>query len=157
MSIPFVTIRSTTLLDVTSGQFEQFMTEVTHSTPPPVAIQIETPAIVTTVVQDNPELTMVTTVSANASSFNLPPWLSTITQKRKKEEIPPEEVDNQVSKSRVSKNKKVKVVSRVTIDENHIKFAEVAEPLVEKSTEDMQPTDYRITRVELGKQTRLGY
>ena len=77
MSIPSATVRSTTLLDGTSTQFEQFMTEVTHNTP--VAIQIEIPSIVTTFMQGYPELTMVTIASANGSSFSLPPWLSTVT------------------------------------------------------------------------------
>lgn len=129
------------------------MTKVTHSSP--TAIQTETPAIVTTVMLGNPKLSMVATILASASSFSLPPWLSTVTQKRKKEEIPLEEDDRQVSKTRVSKNKKAKTISQVMVDENHIKYAEVAKPLVEKSTKD--PADYKITRVELDKQTRLSY
>ena len=67
------------------------MTEVTHSSPP-MAIQTETPTIVTIVMQGNPESTMVTTASANAYSFSIPPWLSVVTQKGKKEEIPPEKM-----------------------------------------------------------------
>ena len=62
-----------------------------------------------------------------------------------------------MTKPRVSKNKKAKIVSRIVVDENHIKYAEVAEPLMEKSTKDMQPANYRITTVELSKQTRLSY
>lgn len=71
-------------------------------------------------MQGNPELTMMTISLLNASSFSLPPWLSTITLKRKKEEIPAKESDRQVTKPKISKNKKAKTISRVEVDENHI-------------------------------------
>ena len=42
------------------------------------------------------------------------------------------------------------------VDDNIMKYARVVEPLVEKPTEEMQPTDYKFSKIKLSKQTHLG-
>lgn len=84
----------------------------------------------------------------------LPPWLSSFTAKRKKQVISPDPFDyQQLKQSKPKAVKKAKTVSRVIIDENWMRVAEIAEPISDKPVEEMQAADYRITKVQLGKQT----
>lgn len=88
------------------------------------------------------------------NTLELPPWLSSITPKKKKQEISVDIFDfQQLGKPKPRAAKKAKTVSRVVVDSNKMKYVELANPLAEKSLEEMQLLDYRLTRVELGKQT----
>ena len=135
------------------------MNEVTHNSPPPRAIQTETPAIVTTVMQSSPELTMVTTPSTNASfSVFLHGWALSHRRERKKKfhlKKMTKKWANQglqrIRKIRLllkwwlmkiisSMLKLLTLLSRNLLWRNHIKYAKIVEPLVEPC-----------------KQTRLSY
>lgn len=84
----------------------------------------------------------------------LPPWLNSFAPKRKKQEISLDVFDyQQLKQSRPKVAKRAKIISRVTVDSNKRKVAEIVEPLVDKPHEEMQAADYMVTRVELGKQT----
>ena len=60
------------------------------------------------------------------------------------------------NQKRQSKSLKDKIVSRILVDSDKTKFVEVAEPLVDKSVEELTHSDYKFTKVEIGKQSRLG-
>lgn len=62
----------------------------------------------------------------------------------------------QLRKSKPKATKKAKTISRVVVDCNKMKYAEVAEPLTNKPQGEMQLFDYRFTRVELGKHMHVG-
>ena len=72
--------------------------------------------------------------------------------KGRKVVLPP---DNPIKKTK-SKSLKDKIVSRIIVDSDKTKFVEVAEPLVDKPVEELNRLDFKFTKVELGKQSRLG-
>lgn len=41
----------------------------------------------------------------------------------------------------------------MTVDSNKMKVAEIVEPIADKPLDEMSTTDYKVTRIELGKQT----
>lgn len=118
-----------------------------------IVVQTKTSPRVTTIVQ----MELVSSPPPaifEINSMALPPWLSSFTPKRKKQEISPDIFDfQQLKKSKPKVAKRAKTVSGVIVDSDKMKVAEIVEPVVEKPHEEMQASDYKITRVELGKQT----
>lgn len=51
----------------------------------------------------------------------------------------------------ISNSSSLGPISRVTVDSSKMKVAEIVEPLADKPHEEMSATDYKVTRVELGK------
>lgn len=68
--------------------------------------------------------------------------------KRRKVVVPP---DNLPVKKTKSKSLKDKIVSRILVDLEKTKFVKVAEPLVYKPIEELTCSDYKFTKVEIGK------
>ena len=56
-----------------------------------------------------------------------------------------------------SKSLKDKIVSRILVDSDKTKYVEVVEALVDKPVEELTRSDYKFTKVEVGKQSRLRY
>lgn len=128
------------------------MTESSQHAPMPSTVQIES-CSVTTDIQSG-SMAMVFTMPASADeSFSLLAWLSKITTKRRKVVVP---LDNLPVKKTKSKSLKDKIVSRILVDSDKTKFVEIAEPLVDKPVEELIHSNYKITKVEVGKQSRLG-
>ena len=73
-------------------------------------------------------------------------------KKKKKSGCTP---DNLPAKKTKSKSLKDKIVSRILVDSNKTKFVEVDEPLVDKPMEELTRFDYKFTKIEIGKQSRL--
>ena len=91
------------------------------------------------VAQDNFVSTLVTTSTIGSSSFSLPPWLGMITQKRKKEELLPNDHDfRKVANTKASKSKKAKMVLRIVIGNDEVKYVEIVDPLIGKPTYEIQ-------------------
>ena len=67
--------------------------------------------------------------------------------------LPP---DNLPAKRNKSKLPKAKVVSRIVVDYEKTKYAEIVEALVDKPAEELNYPDYKFTKIELGKQSWLG-
>lgn len=63
--------------------------------------------------------------------------------------------DNFPIKKTKSKYLKDKIVSKVLVDFDKTKFILVAKPLVDKLVEELTCSDYKFTKVEIGKQSRL--
>ena len=85
--------------------------------------------------------------------FNLLAWLSIFKMKRMKVVLPPDDLPIKKTKS---KSLKDKIVSRILVDSDKTKFVEVDEPLVDKPVEELTRSDYKFTKVEIGKQSHLG-
>lgn len=139
------------------SDFDRFMSEsMPHITtrPVPIAIQTEAPAIVsiTTCTQSN--ISQVTSEGTPAILSDLPSWLSAVVPKRKKHDVLPDIFDfEQLKQVKAKGIKRAKMVSRVRMDKNKTKYVEIAEPLIEKPRDEMQLVDFKITRLDLGKQT----
>lgn len=148
---PTLTSGQVSQLDTSLTGFELFMTESSQHVPMPLAVQSES-CSVTTEIQSG-SMPMVSTVIASTDEgFSLPTWLGKITTKRRTVVVPP---DNLPVKKTKSKSLKDKIVSRVLVDIDKTKFVEVVEPLVGKSVEELTCSDYKFTKVEIGKQSRL--
>ena len=96
---------------------------------------------------------MVSTIPASTDeSFSLLAWLSRITTKRRKVIVP---LDDLPVKKTKSESLKDKIVFRILVDSDKTKYIEVAEPLVDKPVEELTSSDYKFTKVEVGKKSRL--
>lgn len=105
-------------------------------------------------IQEESISSETTFVVFDVNSLELPPWLISITPKRKKQEISPNILDfQQIMKLKPRVAKKEKTISWVVVDKNKMKYVEVEEPLVEKPPKEMQLSNYRLTGIECGKQT----
>lgn len=94
-----------------------------------VAIQTDTPPRVTMDVQTE-TASLSPLVATRGELVVLPPWLSFFTSKRKKQEISPDVFDyQQLKQSRPKVAKKAKTISRVTVDNNKMKVAQLLSPL----------------------------
>lgn len=127
------------------------MTKSSQHVPMPSAVQIES-CSVTTDIQSG-SMPMVSNVPTSVDKiFSLPAWLSRITTKRRKMDVP---LNNLPAKKTKSKSLKDKIVSRILVQYDKTKFVEVAEPLVDKLVEELTRSDYKFTKVEIGKQSHL--
>lgn len=118
-----------------------------------VAVQTYIPPMMTTVIQTK-TASPLPMIAIGGELMTLPPWLSSFTPKRKKQEISSDAFDYQqlkLSRSKVAK--KAKTICRVTIDSNKMKVAEIVEPIADKPLDEMSAVDYKVTKIELGKQT----
>lgn len=90
----YAILSSVSFLEVYSSamRFDKFMTKGSHDLPPKqtlIVVQIETSPRVTIVVEAKLISSQTTIAISNVNSLELLPWLSSITPKRKKQEISP--------------------------------------------------------------------
>lgn len=128
-------------IDTTATNFEKFLMESPHPLlveQAMIVVQTETSPRVTTVIRIEHVSSSPPTIS-ETNSMALPPWLSSFTPKRKKQEISPNIFDfQQLKKSKPKAAKRAKTVSRVIVDSNRIKVAAIVEPIVDNPHEEMQ-------------------
>lgn len=87
-------------------------------------------------------------------SFQFAYMVEQVTMTRRKIVLHPNDLP---IKKTMSKSLKNKIVSRILVDFENTKFVEVVEPLVNKPVEELTCSDYKSTKVKIGKQSRLGY
>lgn len=149
---PTLTEGQVSQLGTSLTDFDLFMTKSSFQAPMNSTMQIEL-CLVTMQIQST-SLSMVRTAPIpKDEDFSLPAWLSKITMKRRKVVLPPDDLPIKKTKS---KSLKEKIISRILVDSDKTKFMEVAEPLVSKLVEELIRSDYKFTKVEIGKQSRLG-
>lgn len=109
--------------------------------------------IVTTTPQEPMNSSQALLIGGDDDSSVLP-WLFSNAPKRKKQAISPNESDfSLLVPTKPKTTKKDKTLSRVKVDKDRNKYAEIVIPPPNKDIDQIQEPDYVINRVELGKQT----
>lgn len=111
---PYAILSSVSLpkIGTSAMNFDRFMSKACHdmtSEQTLVTLQTEASPRITTAVQTEPVSTQATIVVTEVISLDLPPWLSLITPKRKRQEISPDVFDfQQLRKSKPRLPRKTK-------------------------------------------------